>query len=102
MVIAGQSVTVNRTPREKEPGYTISTFTDAMQKEYISEYRKKYPIEHYAGAVPSLFRNSRRPKAIPTATTTFTTSSTRCAVASPLSKTQPLDSAQPALPCSAI
>src|SRR5271170_3455239 len=52
MVIAGQSVTVSRTPPESEPGYTISTFTEAMQKQYIAEYLKKYPVEHFAGAVP--------------------------------------------------
>jgi predicted dehydrogenase len=43
--IAGNSVILNRVPREKEPGYTVSTFTDAMQKEYIAQYRKKYPVE---------------------------------------------------------
>ncbi len=37
------SVTVTRTPREKEPGYTVSTFADAMQKKYVEQYRKKYP-----------------------------------------------------------
>src|SRR5271170_2782034 len=52
MVIAGQSVAVNRVPRESEPGYTVTTFTDAMQKEYIAEYRKKYPEQHFEGAVP--------------------------------------------------
>ena len=35
MVIAGNTVTVTRTPPESEPGYTVSTFTEAMQKEYI-------------------------------------------------------------------
>jgi predicted dehydrogenase len=43
--IAGNSVIVNRVPREKEPGYTVSTFTNAMQKEYIAKYREKYPAE---------------------------------------------------------
>jgi predicted dehydrogenase len=43
MEIAGNSVSVNRVPREKEPGYTIGTFTDAMQKEFLEQYRKKYP-----------------------------------------------------------
>jgi predicted dehydrogenase len=52
MIIAGQSVTVIRVPRESEPGYTISTFTEAMQKQYLEEYRKKYPIEHFSGPVP--------------------------------------------------
>jgi predicted dehydrogenase len=43
MEIAGSSVSVNRVPREKEPGYTIGTFTEAMQKEFLEQYRKKYP-----------------------------------------------------------
>lgn len=43
--IAGNSVILNRVPREKEPGYTVSTFTNAMQKEYIAKYRQKYPLE---------------------------------------------------------
>ncbi len=43
--IAGNSVILNRVPREKEPGYTVSTFTNAMQKEYIAQYRQKYPLE---------------------------------------------------------
>lgn len=51
--IAGNSVTVSRVPREKEPGYTVSTFTNAMQKEYIAKYRQKYPAEHPTGAPPS-------------------------------------------------
>jgi predicted dehydrogenase len=49
MAINGNSVTVTRTPRETEPGYTVSTFADAMQQEYIAQYRKKYPKEHPSG-----------------------------------------------------
>ena len=49
MEIAGNSVTVTRTPLEKEPGYTVSTFADAMQKQYVDEYRKKYPVTHPDG-----------------------------------------------------
>jgi predicted dehydrogenase len=44
MEIAGNSVSVNRVPREKEPGYTIGTFAEAMQKQFFEEYRKKYPV----------------------------------------------------------
>ncbi len=44
-----QSVTVTRTPREVEPGYTVSTFADAMQKETVAKYRQKYPPEHPEG-----------------------------------------------------
>jgi predicted dehydrogenase len=52
MEIAGNTVTVTRTPPEREPGYTVSTFTEAMQKEYLEQYRKKYPIEHPSGPPP--------------------------------------------------
>ena len=49
MEIAGNTVTVTRTPLATEPGYTVSTFTDAMQKQYVEQYRKKYPSEHPTG-----------------------------------------------------
>ena len=49
MEIAGNSVSVNRVPREKAPGYTIGTFTEAMQKQILSEYEKKYPRAHPDG-----------------------------------------------------
>jgi len=37
-------VTIDRTPRESEPGYTVDTFAEKTQKEYLAEYRKKYPV----------------------------------------------------------
>jgi predicted dehydrogenase len=43
MEIAGQTVTLNRVPREKEPGYTIGTFTAETQKRFMEQYRQKYP-----------------------------------------------------------
>jgi predicted dehydrogenase len=46
MEIAGNSVTVSRVPRQTEPGYTIGTFTEAMQKEFLKQYREKYPVTH--------------------------------------------------------
>ena len=45
----GDGVTVTRVPRETEPGYTIRTFTKAMQKEFLEAYRKKYPVAHPTG-----------------------------------------------------
>jgi predicted dehydrogenase len=36
-------VTLSKQPRESEPGYTIETFTNAMQKEFLEDYKKKYP-----------------------------------------------------------
>jgi predicted dehydrogenase len=52
MEIAGDTVSVSRTPVASEPGYTVSTFADAMQKEYVAEYREKYPAQHPAGPPP--------------------------------------------------
>ena len=50
MEILGNGVSISRTPREKEPGYMIGTFTEAMQKQIEESYRQKYPITHPAGA----------------------------------------------------
>ncbi len=52
MEIAGNSVSVNRVPREKHPGLMIGSFTDAMQKRILKEYREKYPLPHPEGAPP--------------------------------------------------
>jgi predicted dehydrogenase len=52
MEIAGNTVSVSRAPREKEPGYTIGTFTEAMQKQFLEEYRQKYPLTHPTGEPP--------------------------------------------------
>ena len=49
MEIAGNTVMVNRTPLASEPGYTVSTFADAMQKQTIEAYRQKYPVKHPDG-----------------------------------------------------
>ncbi len=51
MEIVGRTntVTVTRVAPAKEPGYTVGTFTDAMQKGYVEQYRKKYPVEHPGG-----------------------------------------------------
>ncbi len=46
MEIAWNSVSVNRVPREKEPGYTVGTFAEKMQTETIDAYRTKYPEVH--------------------------------------------------------
>ncbi len=41
--ITKNSVIVSRTPREKSPGYTVGTFTTAIQKSTLDDYLKKYP-----------------------------------------------------------
>lgn len=52
MEISEDGVSLSRTPREKEPGYTISTFTFAMQDRFLKQYRQKYPVPHPMGAPP--------------------------------------------------
>jgi predicted dehydrogenase len=49
MEITTKSVIVTRSPMSKEPGYTVSTFSEAMQKEYMADYRKKWPLQHPDG-----------------------------------------------------
>lgn len=39
----GDGVTVSKTPRESEPGYTIDTFPKAVQEQFLTQYREKYP-----------------------------------------------------------
>jgi predicted dehydrogenase len=41
--IGWTGLTVTRVPRETAPGYTVNTFSDAIRKETIAEYEKKYP-----------------------------------------------------------
>ena len=43
MEIGGGAVVVNRVPRQKAPGFVIGTYADAMQKQIIEEYDRKYP-----------------------------------------------------------
>ena len=47
--IAYNSLTISRTPREKEPGLFIGSFTEAMQKQIRDAYQKKYPVAHPDG-----------------------------------------------------
>jgi predicted dehydrogenase len=49
MEIAGNTVSVSRSPRQKEPGYTIGTYTNEMQKLLLEDYRRKYPLSHPEG-----------------------------------------------------
>ncbi|HUB53399.1 MAG TPA: Gfo/Idh/MocA family oxidoreductase [Terracidiphilus sp.] len=53
MEIGWTGVSVNRVPRESEPGLTIGTFTEAMQKKMQAEYNLKYPRKHPEGAPPA-------------------------------------------------
>jgi predicted dehydrogenase len=52
MEIAGSTVSVSRSPHQEAPGYTVGTFTDAMQKQILEAYRQKYPVTHPTGEPP--------------------------------------------------
>ena len=49
MEIAGNTVTVTKTPLATEPGFTVSTFADDMQRQTMEKYRQKYPVPHPSG-----------------------------------------------------
>ncbi|MGA3035070.1 MAG: Gfo/Idh/MocA family oxidoreductase [Terracidiphilus sp.] len=49
MEIAGDSVSVNRVPREKDPGLEIRSFAEATQKMILEEHERKYPRQHPQG-----------------------------------------------------
>ena len=49
MDISGQTVSVNRVPREKGPGLFVNSFPEAMQKQIRGDYEKKYPKPHPDG-----------------------------------------------------
>jgi hypothetical protein len=42
--IQGDGVRLARHNRPPEPGYNIETFAEATQREFLREYRKKYPV----------------------------------------------------------
>jgi predicted dehydrogenase len=47
--IAGQTVSVNKVPREKDPGLFVNSFPEAMQKQIRADHEKKYPKPHPDG-----------------------------------------------------
>ena len=59
MEIAGNSVSVNRVPREKEPGFTIGTFTEAMQKQFVEEYHAEVSGDASRGRAAAGIREVR-------------------------------------------
>ena len=52
MEIERNTVSVKRAPREKGPGQTLFTFTEAMQAQMEETYLTKYPKPHPAGMPP--------------------------------------------------
>jgi hypothetical protein len=49
MTVGGDAVTVSRVPLEKEPGYRVDLFSDAIQKRVLEIYHEKYPVTHPTG-----------------------------------------------------
>jgi predicted dehydrogenase len=43
----GRGVTLTRTPNETEPGYTLETFANATQQDFLKKYRQQYPPQSY-------------------------------------------------------
>ena len=43
ITIGGSGVTLSRQERPKDPGYSIDTFTEALQERIVREHRAKYP-----------------------------------------------------------
>jgi hypothetical protein len=43
MTVGYTTLTLTRHPRESEPGYTIGTFPQAVQEQFLKEYHQKYP-----------------------------------------------------------
>jgi predicted dehydrogenase len=43
MLTIDSGLTLTKTPREAEPGYTIDTFPKSAQEQFLKAYREKYP-----------------------------------------------------------
>jgi predicted dehydrogenase len=51
MTIAGDGVSVNRVPRETEPGVRVGLYAEPIQKRMLEIYHEKYPVTHPLGPV---------------------------------------------------
>ncbi|MGA3327410.1 MAG: Gfo/Idh/MocA family oxidoreductase [Terriglobia bacterium] len=51
MIIAGDSVSVARVPRETEPGVRVSPFGADIQKRMLEIYHEKYPVTYPTGPI---------------------------------------------------
>src|SRR5699024_9211001 len=52
MLLQGNTVSIKKKRMSDAPGYSINTFPEAIQEEFLKEYRKKYP-EKYEVIGPS-------------------------------------------------
>ena len=55
----GNTLTLTKTPREVEPGYTIETFPAKQRELFLADYAKKYPPEKGAAAAGRAQRQER-------------------------------------------
>ncbi len=62
MEIQYNAVTVSRTPREKEPGFTVGSFAEEMQEKTLAAYHQKYPPTHPSGPTATAFEKYEAPK----------------------------------------
>jgi predicted dehydrogenase len=53
MSVSPSGLTINRVPREKEPGYRVDLYAAHIQKRMIEIYREKYPTTHPTGPILS-------------------------------------------------
>jgi len=53
MTIGSSGVSVAKRQPDKEPGYTIETFPEAIQKQFLEAYRKQYPSPKGTGRMRS-------------------------------------------------
>jgi predicted dehydrogenase len=47
--IRGDSVILTRLVRDPDPDYDIASFSEATQKQFMAEFRAKYPVTHPSG-----------------------------------------------------
>ena len=72
--IGWNQLTISRSPRETEPGHTIDTFTDAMQKRILVRVPAEVPASASIGSAGCrIMKSMWLRRAIPTATTTSRT-----------------------------
>ena len=103
MEIAGNTVSVNRVPREKGPGLSIGRFAEATQKAILTRVCEE--VSAHASRVAARQQDTRstsRRRATATATTISRTSLLRCARAMRRWKMRCSASAPRAQRCSAI
>ena len=64
MTTSMSSLTLSRTPKEAEPGYTIGTFPKAVQEAFLRQYRQQYPQKQAAPEtmLPELVEHYRPPR----------------------------------------